>query len=101
MSEPVLVIGGGIAGQAVCEELRSRDGDVPITLLCGEPRLPYDRVVLSHLLSGEATADELQLRPDQWYADRRVDVRLGARVARLDPDAGTCELEGGETLPFG
>jgi nitrite reductase (NADH) large subunit len=100
MSEPVLVIGGGIAGQAVCEELRRRDPDVPITLLCGEPRLPYDRVVLSHLLSGEATADELQLRPDAWYADRRVEVVLGARAARLDPDAGACELEDGRTLPF-
>src|SRR4051794_19620155 len=100
MSEPVLVIGGGIAGQAVCEELRRRDPNVPITLLCGEPRLPYDRVVLSHLLSGEATAGELQLRPEEWYADRRVEVVLGARAARLDPDAGVCELEDGGTLRF-
>ncbi|HEX6944963.1 MAG TPA: FAD-dependent oxidoreductase, partial [Casimicrobiaceae bacterium] len=100
MTRPVLVIGGGIAGQAVCEELRSRDADVPITLLCAEPRLPYDRVVLSHLLSGEATADELQLRPDEWYAARRIDVRLGARAERLDPEAGLCELADGTSLAF-
>jgi nitrite reductase [NAD(P)H] large subunit len=101
MSECVLVIGGGIAGQAVCEELRRRDPEVPITLLCGEPRLPYDRVILSHLLSGEATAEDLQLRPAEWYADRHVDVRLAARAARLDPDAGVCELEDGTSIAFG
>src|SRR4051812_3563866 len=100
MSERVLVIGGGIAGQAVCEELRRRDADVPITLLCGEPRLPYDRVILSHLLSGEATAEELQLRPAEWYADRHVEVRLAARAARLDADAGVCELEDGTAIDF-
>jgi len=36
----VLVIGGGIAGQAVCEELRDRDPKTPITLVCAEDRLP-------------------------------------------------------------
>jgi nitrite reductase (NADH) large subunit len=100
MSESVLVIGGGIAGQAVCEELRRRDADTPVVMLCGEPRLPYDRVILSHLLSGEATEADLQLRPAEWYADRRVDVRLGARAACLDPEARTCELQDGTALRF-
>src|SRR4051812_33682265 len=101
VTEPVLIVGGGIAGQAVCEALRARDADLPITLLCGEPRLPYDRVVLSHLLSGEATEDELQLRPADWYRDRGVEVRLGAPVAQLDPVGGACELRDGTRLAFG
>ena len=101
MHERVVIVGGGIAGQSVCEELRARDPEVPITLLCAEPRLPYDRVVLSHLLSGEATEEDLQLRPAEWYADRGVDVRLGTRVARLDAEAGRCELGDGTSLDFG
>src|SRR3954449_4393894 len=100
MSESVLVVGGGIAGQAVCEEVRRRDPEAAITLLCGEPRLPYDRVVLSHLLSGEASEEDLQLRPAEWYADRRVDVRLGTRARSLDGDAGVCELDDGTSLSF-
>src|SRR3954454_4225490 len=100
MTEPVLIVGGGIAGQAVCEELRARDGDVQITLLCGEPRLPYDRVVLSHLLSGEATETDLQLRPLEWYADRRIEVRAGLRARALDAEIGLCELDDGGTLLF-
>src|SRR3954449_10485724 len=100
MTEPVLIVGGGIAGQAVCEALRARDPEVPITLLCGEPRLPYDRVVLSHLLSGEAAEEDLQLRPAEWYRDRHVDVRVAARARSLDPERGVCELEDGTALAF-
>ncbi|MEA2448699.1 MAG: nitrite reductase large subunit, partial [Thermoleophilaceae bacterium] len=96
----VLVVGGGIAGQAVCEELRRRDPQRPITLVCAEDRLPYDRVALSHLLAGEADPLGLQLRPDDWYPDRCVDVRLGVRAERLDPDAGVCELSDGSTVRF-
>ena len=44
--EGIAVVGGGIAGQSLCEALRERDPDVAITLLCGEPHLPYDRVHL-------------------------------------------------------
>src|SRR4051795_11718911 len=100
MPEPVLIVGGGIAGQAVCEALRARDPEVPLTLLCGEPRLPYDRVVLSHLLSGEAAEEDLQLRPAEWYRDRRVDVRVAARAQTLDPERGVCELQDGTALAF-
>jgi len=96
----VLVIGGGIAGQAVCERLRERDPDVPIALLCKETVPPYDRVALSHLLAGETSRDELQLRPLEWYADHDVDLRLGAAVERLDPDAGLCALADGSALAF-
>lgn len=96
----LLVVGGGIAGQSVCEELRRRDPDVSVTLVCGEPRLPYDRVALSHLLAGEANADGLQLRPDEWYADRRIDVRLGVRVQSLRPDLGVAHLSDGTDVRF-
>ena len=90
----ILVIGGGIAGQSVCERVRERDPDVPLTLLCKEPELPYDRVALSHLLAGETTRDELQLRPAEWYADRASTSASAPRRASCDLDAGTCALDG-------
>jgi nitrite reductase (NADH) large subunit len=99
MTNDVLVIGGGIAGQALCEELRERDPDAAITLLCKEPRAPYDRVSLGRLLAGD-DPDSLQLRPLSWYADNRVALRTGATVARLDPEARTATLAGGEVVPF-
>ncbi len=96
----ILVVGGGIAGQAVCEAIRERDPDAAITMLCAEPRAPYDRVRLSYLLAGEGTLEDLRLRPDEWYTDRRVDVRLGAPAAALDPDTGICTLDSGELIEF-
>ena len=98
--EGVLVVGGGIAGQAVCEEVRRRDAHVPLTLVCGEAAAPYDRVRLSHLLAGDAEADELALRPDDWYADRDVELLTGRQVVGLDAEAGVATLDDGRSMRF-
>ncbi len=79
----IVVVGGGIAGQALCEALRERDDHVPITLVCGEPRLPYDRVRLSEILVSGQDPDSLALRPHEWFEDHNVRVELGRRVSGL------------------
>ena len=95
----VLVIGGGIAGQAVCERLSGRG--VAVALVCGEPHLPYDRVNLGKLLSGAAPdVTALQLRPDTWYADHGIDVRLSTWVTKLDADAGRARTDRGDAIAF-
>jgi nitrite reductase (NADH) large subunit len=99
-STDLLVVGGGIAAQAACEAVLERDPATRVTLLCGEPRLPYDRVKLSSLLAGEVAPADLRLRPDDWYADRKVETVLGRRARTLDPDAGTCGLDDGRTIAF-
>jgi len=96
----VVIVGGGIAGQAVVEAIRDRDREVPLTLVCGEPRLPYDRVRLSELLASGEDLDALILRPAEWFADHGVRVLTGRSVARLDLEHHAIELENGETLPF-
>jgi nitrite reductase (NADH) large subunit len=93
----VLVVGGGIAGQAVCEQLVDRD--CALTLVCGEPHLPYDRVNLGKLLSGASLAG-LTLRPDTWYADHGIDVRVSTWITELDPEAGTAGTDKGDVLSF-
>ncbi|MDQ6775375.1 MAG: nitrite reductase large subunit NirB [Actinomycetota bacterium] len=92
----VLVIGGGIAGQSMCEQLG--DG-ASVTLVCGEPHLPYDRVSLGRLLTGEALRS-LQLRPEAWYEDHSIELRLGTKVTSLDAHAGRATTCGGEVLRF-
>lgn len=98
-SPRALVVGGGIAGQAVCEQLAGRG--CAVTLACGECHLPYDRVNLGKLLSGaEQEVTGLQLRPQTWYADQGIDVRLGTWITELDADAGVAVTDGEETLGF-
>ena len=96
----ILVIGGGIAGQAVCEAVRARDRDVPLTLVCAEAHMPYDRVRLGALLGVEGSVDRIRLRPDAWYEDQDVRVLSGTRVDALDPDGGLATLSDGMTASF-
>lgn len=97
----VLIIGGGIAGQSVCEALRDRDPDLGITMVCEEPRLPFDRVSLSHLLVDGKDPEELQLRPTDWYADHAIRTVVGDPIVALDPDDGVAALTSGGTITFG
>ena len=79
----VVVVGGGIAGQSLCERLRERDADVRVTLVGAEPHLPYDRVHLSDLLADEEPSGPLgglQLRPEEWYDDNWMNVLTDMNV---------------------
>jgi nitrite reductase (NADH) large subunit len=96
----IVVIGGGIAGQALCEAVRERDRDVPLTLVCGEPALPYDRVRLSELLVSGEDAATLQLRPAEWFTDNDVRVLTGCWAARVDVEGRRVELADGRVVPY-
>ena len=99
----IVIVGGGIAGQSLCERLRERDRDVDVTLVCAEPHLPYDRVHLSDLLSPDAPSGplgELQLRPEEWYEDNRIDVLVDTKVERIDLLGHELTLSNGETLGY-
>src|SRR5262245_17927949 len=90
MTEParVVVVGAGLAGLRVAEELRSRGYDGTLTLIGAERRPPYDRPPLSKkVMTGEL--DDTSLRPDMksLAADVRLSetaVELRHRVVRTD-----------------
>ncbi|HWF72734.1 MAG TPA: FAD-dependent oxidoreductase, partial [Solirubrobacteraceae bacterium] len=71
-----------------------------MTLICGEPRLPYDRVRLSELLASGEDPETVALRPSEWFADRRVRVLTGAHVARLERERRALVLADGSALAF-
>jgi len=96
----IVVVGAGIAGVSAVEAARQADPDARLTLLSDEPDLPYYRLNLTRYLAGEIEADALPLHPAAWYAERRIDLRLGRRAAALAPDAGAVTLDDGQTLPF-
>jgi nitrite reductase (NADH) large subunit len=100
MSSGAVVVGGGIAAQSLCEEIRERDPALPLTMICGEPCLPYDRVRLSELLVSDEAPASLALRPREWYEDREVKTLLGRRVAHLDTGLRRLTLEDQEEIPY-
>ncbi len=96
----VVIVGGGIAGQAVAERLREYRHTGTITILAGEERAPYDRVQLSKLLEG-ADPEDLRLRPDSWYDDHDVTLRLGVVVDAIDRSTASLLTRCGERIPYG
>lgn len=96
----ILIIGGGIAAQSVAEALRERDTTARITMICEEPRLPWDRVSLSHILIDGEDAETLQLRPRTWYEDHDVDVKTGTKVVFLDTARNLVRLDDDSLLAY-
>jgi nitrite reductase (NADH) large subunit len=95
----IVVVGGGIAGQALCEALRARDPEVTIALVCGESELPYDRVRLSELLLNGGSPADLRLRPDEWYEDTAIRLVRG-RVEWVSPEHKLAGLDDGTLLAY-
>ncbi|HEX3406898.1 MAG TPA: FAD-dependent oxidoreductase, partial [Caulobacteraceae bacterium] len=97
----VVIAGGGAAGFAAAEMLRRRGFDGQLTLVSADRDAPYDRPNCSKdYLAGEAPAEWMPLRADDWYADNGVDLRLSTEITALDPAAKTVAIKGGEPLPY-
>lgn len=92
----IAIIGAGQAGATTAETLRAEGFAGRITLWGEEPDLPYQRPPLSKAyLLGEVTRERLHLRPRSFWDDHRIDLRTGARVVSIDPDARTLTHAGG------
>src|SRR4051794_38567107 len=82
----VVVVGNGMAGARFVEELRARDPQhrVAVTVFGAEPYGPYNRILLSDLLAGRTSLDDIYLTPTAWYADHDVALHRGVEVVALD-----------------
>src|SRR5262245_27106367 len=81
----VVIVGRGAAGFATAEMLRRRGFAGTITMLSADSSAPYDRPNASKdYLAGTAPEEWMPLRPDGWYAEQKIDLRLGARVDSVD-----------------
>jgi NADPH-dependent 2,4-dienoyl-CoA reductase/sulfur reductase-like enzyme/nitrite reductase/ring-hydroxylating ferredoxin subunit len=97
----IAIIGAGAAGFAAAEMLRRRGYQGRITMIGREASLPVDRPNLSKdYLAGSAPEDWLPLRPEDFYRDAGIDLRLAARVAAIDVEAQAVVLAEGERVAF-
>ena len=101
MSEPLIVIGNGMAAARLVDELARRAlGRYAVAVIGEEPRLAYNRVLLSALLADEVGFDDIELRPARWWRDRGVTLRYGVRATAVDAAARNVTLAGGTQLSF-
>lgn len=101
MAEPLIIVGKGMAATRLVDELSQRAlGRYSIAVIGAEPRLAYNRVLLSPLLAGEIGAPEIELKPAAWWRARGVSTLYGRAVSSIDRAAKTVTLEDGLSLPY-
>jgi nitrite reductase (NADH) large subunit len=101
VSEPLVIIGNGMAAARLVDELaKCALGRYAIAVIGDEPRLAYNRVLLSSVLAGEATSQEIELKPAVWWRDRGVTLKYGATATAIDMAAREVTTSTGKHVPF-
>jgi nitrite reductase (NADH) large subunit len=81
----LVVVGNGMAGMRTLEELLALEPDRwDVTVIGREPHPNYNRILLSPVLAGEQTMDEIVLNPRAWYDEHGVKLATGVAVERID-----------------
>ena len=98
MPQKLVIIGAGMASGRLLEELMDLAPDTfEITLFGAEPRGNYNRIMLSPVLAGEKTFDDIITHDDRWYHDHNIDCRFGETVVKIDRDNKRVISAGGVT----
>jgi nitrite reductase (NADH) large subunit len=85
MKQNLVLIGNGMAGVKVLEELLKLDTDMyNITVFGEEPYGNYNRIMLSPVLASEKTIDEIMLNDEQWYIDNNITLHKGKKITEID-----------------
>ena len=97
----IVIAGGGAAGFAAAEMLRRLDYQGEVIMLSDDLAPPVDRPNLSKdYLAGSAPEEWVPLRPDAYYAENGIDLRLGVRIGAVDPRAREVVLADGGTISY-
>ncbi|MCB2075634.1 MAG: NAD(P)/FAD-dependent oxidoreductase [Novosphingobium sp.] len=99
--ERLVVIGNGMAGCRAVEEILGRDADrFDIAIFGAEPRVNYNRIMLSPVLAGEKTFDEIVINSAQWYEENGIELISGDPVVEIDRKTQTVIAESGRVEPY-
>jgi nitrite reductase (NADH) large subunit len=101
VSEPLVIVGNGMAAARLVDELvKSSLGRYAIAVIGDEPRLAYNRVLLSSVLAGETGSHDIELRPAAWWRQRGVTLKYGSRVTEIDVGRRELKIENDESVEF-
>ncbi len=98
----LVVVGNGMAGARLVEELLSRGGGhrFDITVFGDEPHGNYNRILLSGVLAGHHRPSDIVIHPPAWYAENGVALRTGVRIELLDVARKTVTTDEGIVSPY-
>ena len=101
MSETIVIVGAGHAAGQAAASLRQKKFAGRIVIVGEEPYIPYQRPPLSKkFLAGELDEKRLHFKPENFYPDHDIEMRLSTRVTAIDPDTKCVRLEDDSTLNY-
>ncbi|TZG25810.1 nitrite reductase large subunit NirB [Sphingomonas montanisoli] len=99
--EHLVVIGNGMAGCRAIEEVLARDaGRFRVTIFGAEPHVNYNRIMLSPVLAGEKTFDQIVINDDAWYADNAIELIASDPVVSVDRVAKIVTARSGRSVHY-
>jgi nitrite reductase (NADH) large subunit len=97
----LVVVGNGMAGVRTVEELLALAPDLyEITVFGAEPHPNYNRILLSPVLAGEQTLDDIVLNGHDWYRDNGIRLHIGRKITRIDRVRRLVHADDGTTEPY-
>jgi nitrite reductase (NADH) large subunit len=101
MGEPLVIVGNGMAAARLVDELaKVALGRYAIAVIGDEPRLAYNRVLLSSVLAGETASHDIDLRPADWWRDRGVTLKYGCVATEIDVGRRELKIANEESIAF-
>ncbi|HEY4028940.1 MAG TPA: nitrite reductase large subunit NirB [Caulobacteraceae bacterium] len=99
--QKLVVVGNGMAGcRAVEEILKRAPNRYEIAIFGAEPRVNYNRIMLSPVLAGEKTFEDIVINDEAWYRDNGITLHAGRAVTAVDPAAKVVRAEGELEAPY-
>ncbi|MBU1611451.1 MAG: FAD-dependent oxidoreductase [Proteobacteria bacterium] len=95
-----VLIGNGVATIGAIEGIRKHDTSSKIIAIGLEESAPYGRPLISYLLAGKISSDQLALRPQEFYEKMNVELRLGTLITDIDTKKKTVTTSLGETIKY-
>ena len=95
-----VIVGNGPAAVSAVEAIRQHDGEGEIVLFSKEKEFTYSRPLISYLLLGATDEQRMRFRPDGFYDDLRIDLRLGVAVTAIDKEKKTVTASDGSVTPY-
>src|SRR5690349_16213686 len=101
MTEKLVIIGNGMAPGRMLEHLLDKaPGRYEVTIFNAEPRVNYDRIMLSPVLSGEKDYEQIIIHGDGWYIKHGITLYKGHKVTQIERAAKTVTSDHGVVKPY-
>src|SRR5579885_2392047 len=100
LMEELVIVGNGMAGVACLEQILKHAPKFNITVFGDETHANYNRILLSSVLAGERSSDDITINSLEWYQQNQVGLRLGVKVVDVDPVKRTVRGDDGSVTSY-